>query len=272
VPHRGGFACTAPALAEGSHGFDAELFKKLVRFEETNFWFVSRAKLIVRLIKSHFPDVRNLLEIGCGTGSVLLALRREFANADLLGSELNLQGLAFARQRLDPSVSLLQMDAQNIPATSMFDVIGAFDVIEHIEDDEKVLRSIAVALRPGGVSVIAVPQHRWLWSQEDEAAHHVRRYARGELEEKLARAGFTILRSTSFNAILLPLMVASRLKLRLQSWRGVTAEPLSEMEIGGRLNKLLTLALSLEVFLTGCGFSWPAGGSRFVVARKAPQL
>ena len=94
IPRRAGIPCLAPELADSAAGFDPNLFQRLVGFEESNFWFVNRARLIVRLLEKHFPDCRNFLEIGCGTGSVLLALRKSFPNLTLTGSELQLRGLA----------------------------------------------------------------------------------------------------------------------------------------------------------------------------------
>src|SRR5262249_55958885 len=143
---------------------------------------VNRARLINLLLKRYFPHAGNLLEIGCGTGSVLLALRTAFPRLELAGSELFPRGLEFARQRLGSKVLLLQMDARAIPAVCEFDVIGAFDVIEHIEEDERVIGQIYTALKPGGGTIIAVPQHPCLWSPADDAARHQRRYVRGELE------------------------------------------------------------------------------------------
>ena len=101
------------------------------------------------------------------------------------------------------------MDARNIPAADVFDLTGAFDVIEHIADDEAVLRGLRRATQTGGGTIIAVPQHPWMWSRADDVAHHQRRYRRGELEAKLRRNGFEILFSSSFTAMLLPLMVKS---------------------------------------------------------------
>jgi len=160
------------------------------------------------------------------------------------------------------------MDARAIPARDHFDVIGAFDVIEHIPEDETVLRAIHAALKPGGGAMIAVPQHPWLWSPLDDAGRHQRRYRRGELEGKLERTGFAVVHSTSFNAVLLPLLVASRALMKRRAARGKAVDPLGETRAPGWLNGVLSMALRAEVALSAAGVRWPAGGSRVVVARK----
>ena len=75
-------------------------------------------------------------------------------------------------------------------------------------EDETVLRQVAKALRPGGRLLITVPQHQFLWSATDETAHHVRRYScQSDLRAKTERAGFHVLRVSSFVSFLLPLML-----------------------------------------------------------------
>jgi SAM-dependent methyltransferase len=166
-------------------------------------------------------------------------------------------------------VTLLQFDARAIPAREEFDVVGAFDVIEHIPEDETVLRAMRTCLRPGGGAIVTVPQHPWLWSPFDDAAHHCRRYRRGELEAKLRTAGFDVLRSTSYNALLLPLMLASRWSKKLGVRRRDAA--LSEFNIARWLNRTLSLALTAETWMTTHGVDWPLGGTRVVVARRSPD-
>ncbi|WP_281024403.1 class I SAM-dependent methyltransferase [Microvirga calopogonii] len=249
-------------------GFNPRLFDSLVEFERHSFWFVNRARLLTSLIARYFPAAQDMLEIGCGTGSVLLALRERFPTLRLSGSELHPQGLAYARKRLGDEVLLLQMDARRIPATGQFDVIGAFDVIEHIPEDEDVLSEIQTALRPGGGAIIAVPQHPNLWSPADDAAFHQRRYARGELEQKLHKAGFEVLHSTSFNTFLLPLMILSRRQMIWKERKGARLDPLSEFRMKDWLNRTLSVILGAEVHLTEAGVKWPVGGSRVVVARR----
>jgi SAM-dependent methyltransferase len=212
VAQHDGIPMFAPDLADTVSGIDPVVFDELAELEAGYFWFVARSELIVGLANKYFPDARRGLEVGCGTGTVLRELANSRTWERLCGSELHPAGLTHARQRLPSGTEFVQMDARDIPADGLFDFTGAFDVIEHIADDEKVLRGLRAATRTGGGTIIAVPQHPWLWSRADDLAYHERRYRRGELEDKLRRSGFEILFSSSYTAVLLPLMAASRLK------------------------------------------------------------
>lgn len=263
VAESAGIAVLAPELADKVSGMDPSAFKMLAEVEDEHFWFVARNELLVGLIARFFPEALHFLEVGCGNGAVLRAIAQSRSWRRLVGSELHPSGLAFARERL-PKVEFVQMDARHIPASGAFDLVGAFDVIEHIADDEGVLAQIRGALVTGGGVVIAVPQHPWLWSRADEIAYHERRYRRGELERKLEQSGFEVLFSTSYTSLLLPMMVASRLRAR-----GVDRNEQVEQEfaLDPRINRLFTAILRAEVRLTLAGLRWPAGGSRVVVGR-----
>jgi SAM-dependent methyltransferase len=253
----------APDLADTVSGVDPKGFAVLSRVEAGHFWFVPRGELITGLAAKFFPEARRFIEIGCGTGMVLGALARSRRWQRLVGSELHPSGLTYARQRLPAGVEFVQMDARDIPAVGVFDLTGAFDVIEHIEDDEAVLRGLRAATCPGGGIIVAVPQHPWLWSAADDIGHHQRRYRRGELEAKLRRNGFETLFSSSYTALLLPLMMVSRL---LQKDKAAHQEE-HEFAPSPLVNRVLTTILRAEVRLTLAGWRWPAGGSRVVVAR-----
>lgn len=259
-----GFLAWAPALSDAGGGFQADYFEPLVALEQGNFWFRSRNRLILWAIERYFPRFTSMLEIGCGTGYVLSGIAARFPAARLTASEVFAAGLKVAARR-NPSVEFVQMDARAIPYRDEFDLAGAFDVLEHIEQDEQVLAQLHAALRPGGGLLLAVPQHPALWSAADDYAHHVRRYRAAELHAKLQRAGFRILRSTSFVSLLLPMMLASRRRSR-------TAEkfdPQAEFRIPPLLNRALESVLTLERTGIRAGIGWPVGGSRLVVARKA---
>ena len=259
-----GFSVLAPALAEGGAGFRPEAFEQLAALEAQNFWFRARNKLIVWALKRHFPSMQRYLEIGCGTGYVLAGVAQAYPAATLVGSEIFSVGLPYAASRAK-TAELLQMDARQIPYVEEFDVIGAFDVLEHIEEDEVVLAAMLRALRPGGGVAITVPQHPWLWSMADESACHVRRYKVGELREKVLRAGFKLEFETSFVSLLLPAMLASRLtKKRVNAQEDF----LPELSLPPWLNRMFERVMSLERYLIRSGLRLKLGGSRLLIATK----
>lgn len=261
-----GFRAFAPRLASDNPGFRPEYFEDLARLEADNFWFRARNDLIVSAMQQYFPDTRSFLEIGCGTGFVLSGIRVADPRIELYGSELFTTGLGFAAKRV-PSARLWQMDARHIPFRDEFDVIGAFDVLEHIDEDEAALAEVGRALRPGGGFLALVPQHPSLWSLQDEHAGHVRRYTASELRRKVEAAGFEVIRMTSFVSLLLPMMVGARLRTRGRK-TDVGFDAIDELRQPRAVNATLGAVMTLERALIRHGVSFPAGGSLLVVARK----
>lgn len=261
---RTGFLCFAPELATANEGFSAGYFARLAELEPDHFWFRARNALIQWAFKKHFSSAQTFLEVGCGTGFVLTGVRRQFPKIRVAGTDVFTEGLDFARERL-PGVELFQMDARKIPFEAEYDVIGAFDVIEHIQEDEHVLAEFYRCCKPGGGIILTVPQHRFLWSAADEYAYHKRRYSRRELLSKVRTAGFEVLFVTSFVSALLPVMLVSRSRHKRMD---ATFDPYAEFRIGRRLNRALEFVLSLERKLIEARISLPAGGSLLVVARR----
>ena len=265
----GNFYAFAPTLASENTGFRREYFGELAMVEARNFWFRARSDLIVWAMTTYFPDCRRFLEIGCGTGFVLNGIWAAFPSAELSGSEIFSAGLEFAARRV-PSAQFFQMDARSIPFRDEFDVVGAFDVLEHIDDDESVIAEVGKALRPGGGFLISVPQHRSLWSTQDEHAFHVRRYSATELCRKVEAAGFEVVRMTSFVSLLLPMMFASRLRLR-KGKADSEFDAMAALRSPRAINMALEAVMMIERSLIRWGLSFPAGGSLLLVARKRNQ-
>lgn len=257
-----GFLSFAPELCHSNDGYQEEDFAKLYRLEDRHFWFQYRNRLLCWALEHfcHLAPKSKMLEIGCGTGVVLKSIQHRFPKTQLFGSELSTTGLTFAARRL-PGIPLFQMDARDIPFRDAFDVIGAFDVIEHIQEDTLVLEQIHQALTSKGKLLVSVPQHSWLWSEVDVHACHVRRYSEADLLDKLRHTGFHCLHSTSFVSILLPAMLLSRLKQQQSTNQ-------SELEIPNWLNQTFTHCLNLEWFWVKRRFNLPIGGSRLIVAEK----
>jgi SAM-dependent methyltransferase len=100
-------------------------------------------------------------------------------------------------------------------AEAQFDLITAFDVLEHITDDLAALELLRKRLISGGKLALTVPAYQWLWSQHDVVNEHRRRYTKGQLVTKLDRAGWRTLRATYFNTLLFPPIAAVRILQRV---------------------------------------------------------
>jgi SAM-dependent methyltransferase len=263
----GGLVAFAPDLAQDNEYYDSEHHGRLAALEAGNFWFRARNELILWALDKFFCRAQRMIEIGCGTGFVLKALEDARPHSALVGTEIHVSGLEIARQRVTARTELLQLDATRLPFRDEFEVAGAFDVIEHIHDDEKVLTEISKALKAGGGLLVTVPHHRFLWSEVDEASRHVRRYSRTELVEKLRRSGFEVVLVTSFSSFLVPLMVFSR-----RASRGRAEDCIFRQFLIPRwMNVLLEKVLGFERLLIKAGVRFPVGGSLFVVARRADE-
>lgn len=260
-----GIEAHAPEFASGGGGFKSEYFAELARIEADSFWFRARNELIVWALRTYKPDAQNFFEVGCGTGFVLSGIANAYPKIALSGSEIFLEGLSHAAERI-PSSCFMQMDARHIPFENEFDAIGAFDVLEHIEEDDAVLTQLYRAMTPGGILLLTVPQHPWLWSASDEYACHVRRYTCLEIESRLAKPGFEILRSTSFVTGLLPAMIFSRWLQKGKLTKCV--DPTAELRIPKALNAIFKVLMRPELKLIRLGLSFPIGGSRLIVAKK----
>lgn len=178
--------------------------------QATSWWYVVRRELITRLIEKTRRDFSRVLDMGCGVGSNASALQAP--GRDVVGLDASEEALDRAR-RTGLYRELIRSEAENIPLPdSSLDLILAADVLEHV-DDERALREIHRTLRPGGSLLVTVPAYQWLWNWNDDYSHHLRRYAKRELTERLARAGFTIRKMSHWNAFsVLPVFIVSRLE------------------------------------------------------------
>ena len=265
-----GFRCYAPELAFASSDYPAEGFAVSAAIEAGSFWCRSRNRVLRDVIERFTDRTRRLamLEIGCGIGGVVAELRR-LGHLQLTASEVSIEGLRYARTRF-PDVQFIQLDAARMPFRADFDVIGAFDVLEHIEADQQVMRGVHDALRPDGLFIVTVPQYPWMWSALDETVCHKRRYRRAELRRKLGDNGFDVLFCSSFVTALFPAMVASRLLGRGKSAQRSGEDALTaQVTLPPIVNRVFDWIMRLDELALRAGLSLPFGGSLLAVARKS---
>lgn len=263
-----GFKCYAPELALQNDGFPPDMFDLLASLEENNFWFKARNKIIFHMFQKYLGEGNNktVLEIGCGNGYVLRGLQP--LNYHLIGSEIYLDGLKNVQKRLN-HIELIQLNALDMPFENELDAIGAFDVIEHITEDVKVMQEVHKSLKPNGFFFITVPQYQWMWSYLDDYAKHKRRYTQNELKNKLIQTGFKVQFISSFVTTLFPVVVISRLLKKNKPIEQVTIDDvIQEFKIPNWLNNIFYNSMLADVFMIKNNISLPFGNSIIAVAQK----
>jgi SAM-dependent methyltransferase len=235
------------------------VYQQMAQLDQRHWWYRARREVIAALIRRSVrpaPDAR-ILEIGCGTGHNL-AMLGEFGHVDAL--ELDEEARTFAEQRLGRSVLSAPLPELAGVLDKHYDLVGGFDVIEHIDDDRAAVASIAAKLKPGGKFVMTVPAHQWMWSAHDVVNHHKRRYSKGRLRQLIESSPLRLEAIGYFNSVLFPAAVAERLSSRLlrKDNADLTLPP-------GLLNAAFERAFAAERHLIG-RLPLPVGLSLFAVA------
>ena len=179
--------------------------------EDVHWWFVARRRIFLtfldRYVSKRPASARRVLDIGCGTGTMLTYLAR-YGEAE--GIDVDAEAIDYCRARGLTRVS--QAGADGLPfAENTFGLVTALDVIEHVDDDQGALREVRRVLRPGGSFLLTVPAYRFLWGAQDDINLHKRRYVAPEIRERLRSAGLEVVRLTYINAVLFPAIAAVRL-------------------------------------------------------------
>lgn len=159
-----------------------------------------RTYLIDRLlIKLRFPKDIVFLEIGCGTGEFLLKMNALGYRG--CGVDFADHSIEIARERLSHTeIKVYKKDLMSM--NGYFDIIFAFEVLEHIEDDISALIKINHLLNDKGYLTLSVPGRQDLFDERDIKLGHFRRYEKEDLLAKLQEAGFEILTLWSWGCVL----------------------------------------------------------------------
>lgn len=180
--------------------------RKLASLEDTHWWYRERRHLLAKALDGLKPG--PALDIGAAGGGNTRVLR------DLgwtpVAMEYGPDGAEVAHGR---GLAAVRADARYLPlADASLSLVVAFDILEHIKEDDLAVAEIHRVLRPDGTLLIAVPADPRLWSDHDVAVDHVRRYTRETLAAVLERGGFEIARMASWNVLLRPVVAMRRKK------------------------------------------------------------
>lgn len=239
------------------------LLPSLYAAEEAGGWNVGM-RAIGRALLANVPlPFGPILELGCGGGAFAIDLARTHPGVQVVGLDLRDAALIFARSR-SQQVTWLQGDLSQLPfAGATFALIAALDVVDQEGVDAgAALTAIHNLLLPGGVALLRVSAHAWLYGPHDVAFGTGRRYSRSAFVALVRCAGLTPLRVTYANSLLAPAVAAVRLLQRY----GLL--PFSqELYQEGTVHRLVGAALELEArWLQQRDLAW--GLSLMVVAKR----
>ncbi|HEX3251895.1 MAG TPA: class I SAM-dependent methyltransferase [Pyrinomonadaceae bacterium] len=238
----------------------------LFRVEQSHWWHIGRRRILATFVENICREVTDrrarILDVGCGTGANLLMLSKY---GDAEGVDVSEDALAFCRERGLDKVKLGA--AEQLPYDdATFDLVTAFDVVEHIDDDLAGLKEMRRVLRPGGRVLLFVPTFMFLWGLQDDVSHHRRRYRLSELRRVLEQAGFEIERSTYANiTFFFPILFIRKL-MRLT---GIKAESENNINVPA-FNSVLGALLGAESWILRYT-NLPFGVSGLCVAKASDR-
>lgn len=195
---------------------DRSTYDRMRLLQDNHWWFRGRRTILSGLIgELTLPHPAQVLEAGCGPGGNLTMLRRF---GQVTGLEPDDASRAYASQRMGVRVEGGRLPHGLPFAPASFDLVCAFDVLEHVDDDAGAVAALGGLLKVGGYLATTVPAQPWMWGRHDTLHHHKRRYRLSGYRRLFDAAGLTTLKASYFNTLLFAPIAAVRLaKLALRS-------------------------------------------------------
>jgi 2-polyprenyl-3-methyl-5-hydroxy-6-metoxy-1,4-benzoquinol methylase len=224
------------------------------QLEQDHWWYAGRRAVILAALRRYLPQGARLLDFGCGAGGLTQALAARY---QVLGVDSSKAAIEVAHRR-GVNAQLIE-SAEALPTG--FDAVSALDVLEHLDDDDGMVRHLLASIRPGGLFIVTVPAYAWLWGSMDEVAGHRRRYRLRSLCALMNRAGLHRVHASYFNSLLFPAIAAGRLLGLPRPGHEVDTPPHA-------VNALLATLFSVEAPIVS-RVSLPFGTSILYVGRSA---
>jgi len=233
----------------------------------THFWYRARRVLINNLLGMIYKDYkadRLILEIGCGTGYQIPVLQKW---GRVEGSDINLEAVKIAVSE-GYNVKVKDLDRDDISDYNP-EVICLFDVLEHIQNDKKVVENIYASLQNKAYLFLTVPAYNFLFSDHDKAMEHYRRYSRKKIVDLLSQSGFQVIKSGYWNSLLFPGILLMRLfKNILSLFIKKEVYKSESSNLPSLLSNILFKVLQFENFLMTKNINFPWGLSIYIIAQK----
>ncbi len=170
------------------------------------WWYRARAQLLEVALGGHLGTPQRLLDVGSADGPSVEWMSGEHRRTTI---DVDPRGLKPGEGVCASALALPFGDAS-------FDVVGAFDVLEHCEPEAQAVTELSRVLRPGGRLLMSVPAYQWAWTDHDEQAGHYRRYTRRRLVRAIEGGGLVVERATYGFCGVFPFFAAERLVRRLK--------------------------------------------------------
>ena len=150
-------------------------FEAHAAMEETHWWFLGRRKILQTLLHELVPPSKNrlVIDVGSGTGGNTEFLSHEYT---VIGVEPTAEGIAFSRKRFPQCTFIHGYAPQDVPQLKNADAVLLIEVLEHVEKDVELVRSLINGMKPGAYLIMLAPADMSLWGPHDDAFEHFRRY------------------------------------------------------------------------------------------------
>jgi SAM-dependent methyltransferase len=239
-------------------------YREYFHLERNHWWFKARSVILKKYLAHTLPKKKlNILNVGVSTGHTSEMLM-QFGKVTSI--EYDKDCIDFTKDKIDLDIllgSILELPFES----NTFDVVCAFDVVEHVEDDQLAMSELHRVCKSEGHVFITVPAFMFLWNQHDEVNHHFRRYRKPKLNALVPQGG-TMVFSSYYNCWLFFVIAPLRLLFRLfpfltNARKGSGSDFSSPLDQQQWKQSLLFSIFKSESFFLNAGIRFPVGISIF---------
>jgi SAM-dependent methyltransferase len=253
---------TPREIDEGAISFPSEGYSgEETNSEATGFWASERAKYIYGLLEKN--GVKTLWEIGAGNGNAAIPLRNR--GIEVIPIE-PLRSGAVTLSKNGFVTFQATLEDLSFPDNSI-GAIGAFDVLEHLENPSQLLAEIHRILQPGGIFICSVPAYQWLYSDFDISIGHFRRYSRKSINKLIIATGLETQSTMSlFGYLVIPAFFLRRIPYllgRRNAYAQTAASSGGNSQMLHKLSPVFGMVGNLERL-----FKTPFGLSIILISKK----
>ena len=229
--------------------------------EKEHWWYKGRRKIISLLVKEFIVKKKKIkiLDFGAGSGTNTIMLSKY---GDVYVYEKDKKSQEYLKKKFDKINNIFVLERIN--KNDLFDFIVATDVIEHINDDETVIKILFNALKKDGNILLTVPAYNFLYNERDKLIGHFRRY-NNKMLKNLTKEYFKIIKLSYYNFFLFPLSLILFVMIKIIKIKSFITS--AEKTPNSILNNFLYRIFSSERFFLKY-INFPFGNSIVCLAKK----